>query len=494
MSVQETLATVVVAPRSDYSSGKKFVDMPLSPEVIAGLEAMGYFDATPIQAAGIAPALAGKDLILRAKTGTGKTAAFGIPVIEGILAGECKTRALILAPTRELALQISQELAGIARFKKLTIAAIYGGVSFGPQQEALRGGAEIVVGTPGRLLDHIKRGNLILSEISYAVLDEADEMLSMGFLEDVRKILDRTPTTRQTLLCSATLDESMKRLIGGYLREPQEILLSADGDNVETVAHILYETSPDYHKARALLDLIEQERPSAAIIFCNTREDVSTVYTYLDRQGLGVEMLTGELPQARREKVMARIKAGAVQFLISTDVAARGIDISDLSHVINYALPDDPAVYLHRIGRTGRIGKTGTALSLVGGADFSSRLSLERLHKIRFEVRELPAQDDVRRLRAERIAKIIKDASGNSAFESYLDTARVLKDLPEADVLIATALRAFFQLDRNRKQALLDEADDEAGTEADATEEAAGGEGFKRRRRRKRRTTPSSES
>jgi ATP-dependent RNA helicase DeaD len=436
---------------ADYTSSRTFAEMPISQEVLEGLQAMNFQVATPIQAASIEPALAGRDLLLRAKTGTGKTAAFGIPIVEKITAGEHKSRAIILAPTRELALQISQELAQIARFKDLRIAAIYGGVGFGPQEAALKEGAEIVVGTPGRLLDHIKRGNLKLGDIQFAVLDEADEMLSMGFLEDVRKILDRTPETRQTLLCSATLDESMKGLVARYLKNHEEIMLSSDGDNVSTVAHVLYESSPDYHKARALLDLLEQERPTAAIIFCNTKEDVQTVYSYLDRQGLRAELLTGDLPQNRRERVMAKIKSGQVQFLVSTDVAARGIDISDLTHVVNYALPEDPSVYLHRIGRTGRIGKTGTAISLAGGSDFSTRISLEKIHKINFDVRQFPSPEELVRLRTERVARMLKEASGSVAFESLVDVAKGLKEHPEADTILACALRIFFQWDRQRR-------------------------------------------
>jgi ATP-dependent RNA helicase DeaD len=443
------------APRpsrgADYESGRAFADFPISPEVLAGIQALGYAMATPVQAMMIDPALAGKDLLVRAKTGTGKTAAFCVPVVERVPAGDRRPRALMLAPTRELAIQVAQECTGIARFKDLRIAAIYGGVGFGPQEQALKDGVEIVVGTPGRVLDHVKRGNLDLSGLQFAVLDEADEMLSMGFLEDVRKILDRAPKERQNILVSATINEGIKGIVRAYLKEPEEIYLSVDGDNVDSIAHILYETSPDYHKARALLDLIELERPASALIFCNTREDVNTVYTFLDRQGLGVEMISGELPQARREKVMARVKAGAVQFLVSTDVAARGIDISGLSHVINYALPEDAAVYLHRCGRTGRIGNTGVAITLAGGGDFSTRLTLERQHKIGFEVKQLPTPEESRRLQADRIARLLKDAGGSMAFEAYIDVVRALRERPDADTLLAIALRGFFQWDRARK-------------------------------------------
>jgi ATP-dependent RNA helicase DeaD len=308
------------------------------------------------------------------------------------------------------------------------------------------------------VLDHARRGTLDLSGIQFAVLDEADEMLSMGFLEDVRKILDKTPKERQNLFVSATINESIKSLIRSYLKDPEEIYLSVDGDNVSSILHVLYETSPDYHKARALIDLIDKEKPNSAIIFCNTREDVNTVYTFLDRQGLGVEMISGELPQAKRERVMARVKAGAVQFLVSTDVAARGIDISGLSHVINYALPEDPSVYLHRCGRTGRIGNTGTALTLAGGADFSTRLTLERSHKIPFEIRTLPTPEESKKLQAERVARQLKEAAGSMAYEGLLDAARQLKERPDADVLIAAAIRAFQQWDRQRRNANADES------------------------------------
>ncbi|MFN7145194.1 MAG: DEAD/DEAH box helicase, partial [Myxococcota bacterium] len=258
------------APRgprgADYVSDRAFADFPISSDVLAGLESLGYKMSTPVQALMIDPALAGKDLLVRAKTGTGKTCAFCVPVVERITAGDRKPRALVLAPTRELAIQIAQECTGIARFKDLRIAAIYGGVGFGPQEQALKDGVEIVVGTPGRVLDHLKRGNLDLSGLQFAVLDEADEMLSMGFLEDVRKILDKAPKERQNILVSATINEGIKGIIRAYLKEPEEIYLSVDGDNVGSITHILYETSPDYHKARALLDLIELERPASALI------------------------------------------------------------------------------------------------------------------------------------------------------------------------------------------------------------------------------------
>ena len=319
---------------SDYVSDRRFSQFPFSPEVLQGIAAKGYEVATGVQAVAIEPALAGRDLVVRSKTGTGKTAAFCLPMIERVPGGDRKTRAIVLAPTRELARQVAAECADLAQHKDLRVTVIYGGVGFGPQEEALQEGTEIVVGTPGRILDHIRRGNLDLSQAMFACLDEADEMASMGFLKDVIAILDQTPEDRQVLLFSATVDESVRSLINRYTKDALELRLSTDTDKVENITHVLYETSPDFHKARALLAIIDQEEPVSAIIFCNTREDTATVATFLSRQGLDVELMSGELPQSKREKVMARIKSKQTQYLVATDVAARGIDIPQTDLII----------------------------------------------------------------------------------------------------------------------------------------------------------------
>ncbi|MFT4975435.1 MAG: ATP-dependent RNA helicase DeaD [Myxococcota bacterium] len=438
--------------QSDYISERAFSDFPLSPEVLRSIHEKGYTVATQVQAMTLEPALAGKDLVVRSKTGTGKTAAFSIPIIERIKSGDRKVRAIMLTPTRELARQVAEECAELSKYKDIRVTVIYGGVGFASQEEALRDGTEIVVGTPGRILDHIRRKNLDLSTIQFAVLDEADEMLSMGFYQDVSKILDQTPTEgRQVLMFSATVDDRVRALIQKYTNDAQDMRLSTDTDKVENITHVLYETSPDFHKVRALLALIDQESPEAAIIFCNTREDTGTVATYLARQGLDVELISGELPQNKREEVMRRIKSREVQYLVATDVAARGIDISHLSHVINYSLPGDPAVYLHRTGRTGRIGRKGIALSLTGGADLHTRLTLERQYEIDFEVRPLPTAQEAAAARVDRQAKAIKKAMGTMAFEGYITTVREIKKRDDGDLLFAAALRAFFLWDRMRK-------------------------------------------
>lgn len=439
---------------ADYVSNRKFADFPLSQEVLNGIGDLGYVTATPVQAATIEPGIAGKDMLVRAKTGTGKTAAFCVPLVERVEEGKRQAQAIVLAPTRELAQQIAEECSQIAKYRDVTVAVLVGGLAMGPQEKALADGAEIVIGTPGRILDHIRRRNLDASTAHLVVLDEADEMLSMGFYEDVVKIMDATAPDRQVLLFSATISDETQRLVRNYLTEGYEDLrLSTDTDQVENIEHILYETQPNQHKVRALLYLLDVEDPASAIIFCNTREDTATVASFLDRQGLDVQLLSGELSQARRSQVMRKVKSGEVRFLVATDVAARGIDISDLSHVINYSLPQDPAVYLHRTGRTGRIGKKGTAISLVGGTDISTRRVLESQHHIQFDVRTLPDPETCVQRRVERQAQQIRDAMSALVFESYLPTVRALKERDDGDALLAAALRAFFQWDRSRRAA-----------------------------------------
>ena len=442
---------VQVVHSSDYDSNRAFSDFPLSAEILQGIEAHGYKTATAVQAATLEAALAGRDMVVRSKTGTGKTAAFSLPILEQIDSGAREVQGIVLAPTRELARQVAEEATQLAQFKDIHVVAIYGGVGFGAQEAALNEGAELIVGTPGRILDHIRRGNLDLSTARFAALDEADEMLAQGFYEDVTKILDQTPESRQVLMFSATIDERVRSIIQRYTQDPLDLRLSTDADKVENIQHIIYESSPDFHKARALLAIIEQEEPGSAVIFCNTREDTATVATFLSRQGLDVELISGELPQKKREAVMKRVKSGRTQFLTATDVAARGIDISDLTHVLNYSLPEDPAVYLHRSGRTGRIGKTGICISLVGGAELHTRKTLANQYEINFEVRPLPSKEEAAQARVERQVRSIKEAMGTMAFEGYLGTVRAIKERPDGDVLLAAAMRAFFLWDRMRK-------------------------------------------
>jgi ATP-dependent RNA helicase DeaD len=439
----------------DYVSTVGFAELPLSEELRKGIAERGYTQPTPVQSAVFGPILSGRDVICRSKTGTGKTAAFGIPLLERIPAGTRKASALVLCNTRELALQVAQEIEALGKHKDLRVVAIYGGAGMGQQTDALEDGAEVIVGTPGRVYDHIRRGNLKLESTRIAVLDEADEMLSAGFYEEVTKILDYLPKDRQTLLFSATVPPDIEHLAQKYLRDPETILLSGDVFTVEHIHNVLYHLVDQYPKPRNLLYLIEREDPEAAIVFCNLRTDTELVANVLNRNGFDAEMLNGDLPQKERERVMAKVKRGEVRFMVATDIAARGIDISDLSHVINYSLPEDPAVYLHRVGRTGRIGKKGTAISLVSGAELNTLGVLEKKYNIQFETRQLPTPEDARKLWTDKHVRELRDAmQAGTAFEAFLPLAQDLMARDDGRVLLAYALKYFFTHHRMEKAQL----------------------------------------
>ena len=440
---------------SDYVSTTTFAELPISDELRLGIAERGYVSPTPVQASVFGPIMAGKDLICRSKTGTGKTAAFGIPLIERIAGGTRRASALVLCNTRELALQVAQELEALAKHKNISVIAIYGGAPMGAQTTALENGAEIIVGTPGRVYDHIRRGTLKLHEAKMAVLDEADEMLSAGFYEEVTKILDHLPSTRQTLLFSATVPPDIEHIVQKYLRDPETILLSGDVFTVDHIENVIYYVVDQYPKPRNLLYLLEREDPDGAIIFCNTRTDTELIANVLNRNGLDAEMLNGDLAQKDRERVMAKVKKGELKFMVATDIAARGIDISDLSHVINYSLPEDPAVYLHRVGRTGRMDKKGTAISLVAGSELVTLSALEKKYGIKFETRMLPTPDEAKSLWTEKQMKELRDAMGSgAAFEAHLPLARDLSSHPDGQILLAYALKYFFTHHRMEKAQL----------------------------------------
>ena len=425
--------------------------MGLSEPVRRAIAERGYERPTPVQTATLRPILAGKDVIVRSKTGTGKTAAFGIPIIERIPAGRGKPSALVMAPTRELAIQVAEELQALSKVKGLRVATIYGGASMGDQLEALHAGAEIIVGTPGRIYDHIRRHTLDLSTCMVSCLDEADEMLNMGFFEEVTRILDNLPDDCQQLLFSATVPADIEQIIREYLTDPETILLSGDEYRVDNIRNVLYHTNDAYPKPRNLLYMVEIEEPESAIVFCNTRSDTSLVTAVLNRNGYDAELLNGELPQKERERVMAKVKRGEVRFMVATDIAARGIDISDLSHIVNYSLPEDPAVYLHRAGRTGRIGKKGTALSLVTGAEGITLGVLQKKFGIAFEEKQMPTPEEARRLWTDRHVAELREGMNSSIFEAFIPLAQDLRNRPDGGLLVAFALKYFFTHHRIEK-------------------------------------------
>ncbi|HEY1333120.1 MAG TPA: DEAD/DEAH box helicase, partial [Myxococcaceae bacterium] len=439
---------------SEYLAEVGFEDLALSPELRRALADRGYTHPTPVQAQAFDPVMQGKDLIVRSKTGTGKTAAFGLPLLEKMDPEDKAVRALVLCPTRELALQVAAEISDLGKHKSVRVTAIYGGASMKEQEDALESGSPIVVGTPGRIWDHIRRKNLKLQGCRHAVLDEADEMLNQGFYEEVTRILDQLPKDRQVLLFSATVPPEIQNLISQYTTSPEMLMLSGDVLTVDHIHHIRYDVTDAYPKPRNLIYVLEMEEPDNAIVFCNTRDDTALVTAVLNRNGFDAELLNGDLPQKERERVMAKVKRGEVAFMVATDIAARGIDISDLQYVINYSLPEDPAVYLHRVGRTGRIGKKGTAINLMSGRELGTFTVLEKKYGIKFEKREMPSPEDAMRLWTERHVREIQSAAAGSVYEGYLGLAGALKQRPDADDAIAFLLKFFFgHLRREKAQA-----------------------------------------
>ncbi|MBI3179475.1 MAG: DEAD/DEAH box helicase, partial [Deltaproteobacteria bacterium] len=477
-----------------------FDEFRISREVHDAIAEMGYVKPTDVQSAVIEPAMAGHDLVVQARTGSGKTSAFGVPIVERLRAGVASPglpQALVLTPTRELAVQVGEELRKLGGKKGLKTLAIYGGMPMGPQRSALDQGLDIVVGTPGRLLDHIRRRNLGLSEIKHFVLDEADEMLSMGFWDEVTELLGMAPTSRQTMLFSATLPYDVARASAQYLREPVRLDLSGDDLTVEGIDNAIYHLVADIPKPRQLLYVLEEERPTAAIVFCNTRYETEMIAKYLTQSGFIAEAISGSFRQAERERVMERTKQGELRFMVATDIAARGIDINDLSHVFNYSLPEFSEVYLHRVGRTGRIGKVGCAVSLVDGPGLATLSLLERQFGIHFVEKTLPSEAEVSRRRSERIMKELLERASVAEVSQHMPVAQEILGKSEAVQVIAFLLKSYFntqaaEAERHSRTAPSQpQPQPQHQHQSQHSESAPSGEasaeGSRRRRRRRRR-------
>ena len=398
--------------------------------VLDAIKALGFPAPTDVQAATIPAALKGGDLVVQARTGSGKTFAFVVPILirlqRAMESGQLQrgTFALIVAPSRELAAQTEEVIASIT--KDVKPACLIGGASMGAQINALHDDPRIVVGTPGRILDMIRQEHLILRKCQMFVLDEADEMLSTGFMEDVRAILSRLPDRRQGLFVSATITPRVNVLAGSFLSKPETISIGKPGEDLPPIDHIYYEVGDGVTtKASALCDLIEIMRPRSAMIFCNTKSDTETVEIFLRRRGYDARRLNSDLTQKERTYIMGKIKAQELRFLVGTDLASRGIDVEQMDLVINYAIPAEPDSYLHRTGRTGRAGRSGTAISLVGPQDFMAFLGLKR--HITFELKklELPTDEEVVQARLAHFYELLR-SSGVDAQERDLMLARKL--------------------------------------------------------------------
>ena len=363
---------------------QSFRDLPLSVEVLKGIEELGYEELFPIQAQAIRPLLDGKDVIGQAQTGTGKTAAFGVPMVERLDPQVKRVQGLVLVPTRELAVQVAENIHLFAKYARIRVLPVYGGASIERQIRELLGGVQIVVGTPGRLIDLLERRVLDLASVKFVVLDEADRMLDMGFIDDINYILSRTPSNRQTSLFSATIDDTVMRVCNRYMRNPSKILVSKD-EIALTQMKQYFTVVNQTAKFEALCKILREDHVDKAIIFCRTRRDTSRLTDQLRRREFRAEALHAGFTQSQRDRAINDFRSNRLNLLVATDVAARGLDIQGITHIINYDVPMDPPVYFHRIGRTARMGGEGTAITLVSYGELSNFNSIKALTKTSIE-------------------------------------------------------------------------------------------------------------
>jgi ATP-dependent RNA helicase DeaD len=441
-------------PSTDTLSPEPAFDvLPLSNELREAIHELGYTVPTPVQLAVFEPACNGVDLVVQARTGTGKTAAFGMPIMDALVRRNTPgVQALVLCPTRELAMQVSCELSVFGRHRKLGVAVVYGGAPMGRQIDQIRSGPQVLVGTPGRVLDHLERGTLEVSALKTLVLDESDEMLSMGFLPQINRILSFVPESHQTLLFSATLPPDIQRMAETRLREPQFLTLSGDHIGALEVTHVVYMVRED--KPAALVRIIEADAPESSIIFCNTRDETKRITATLQQQGFAAEWLNADLPQQEREHVMAATRQGRLRFLVATDVAARGIDISHLTHVINYDFPESAEMYVHRTGRTGRAGRTGVALSLITASDVGNLYMLRLTYGIRPVERQLPSTRELKSRAETDVIQMLGHAFPDHAVAADdLALARRLLTHEQAGLIVGGLLRHYLGESQQAQQA-----------------------------------------
>ncbi|HET7321387.1 MAG TPA: DEAD/DEAH box helicase, partial [Longimicrobiaceae bacterium] len=416
-----------------------FAALGLGPDILRALDELGYEEPTPIQAAAIPVLLAGRDVMGSAATGTGKTAAFALPLVERVDVSDREVQALILVPTRELAVQVAEAVHRYGKPRGVSVVPIYGGQAIQRQLGVLKRGVQVVVGTPGRVLDHVQRGSLDLSGVTYAVVDEADEMLDMGFIEDLDAILAEVPEGRQTALFSATLPSRIRELAERHLRTPERVAVKPPKMETPRVRQVAY-VVPRAHKLEALGRILDVESPTSAIVFCRTRNEVDELTEALAVRGYRPEALHGGLAQPQRDKVMGRFREGVADLLVATDVAARGLDVEHVSHVINYDIPQSPEVYVHRVGRTGRAGREGTAITLVQPREHRLLKAIERVMGQRISVERIPTIADLRAHRLEIFRAELHEVLLEGDFDGYGVVVQTLADeFDPMDVAAAAA-------------------------------------------------------
>ena len=431
----------MTSPESDSPT---FADLQIHPDVLRAVHDVGYETPSAIQAETIPALMAGSDVVGLAQTGTGKTAAFAIPILSKIDTSSRVTQALVLAPTRELALQVAEAFSRYGAHLNVNVLPVYGGSSYVPQLSGLKRGAQVVVGTPGRVIDHLEKGSLDLSRLDYLVLDEADEMLQMGFAEDVERILADTPEYKQVALFSATMPPAIRKITAKYLHDPVEVTVKAKTQTAENITQRYIQVSHQ-RKMDALTRLLEVEQGDAMIVFVRTKQATEEVAEKLRARGFAASAINGDIPQAVRERTIAALKDGTIDILVATDVAARGLDVERISHVLNYDIPHDPESYVHRIGRTGRAGRSGTALLFVTPRERHLLNSIERVTRQKLVESELPSVDDVNAQRVQKFRDSITNALGSPGidlFRRLIEGYERDHDVPMADIAAALALQS----------------------------------------------------
>lgn len=419
---------------------KLFAELGLAPEILRAIERMGFEETTPIQSAAIPVLLEGADVVGQSQTGSGKTAAFGIPAIQAVDTSLRAPQVIILCPTRELVVQVAEEIAKLAFFKRgLRELPIYGGQSYERQFRGLSAGAQIIIGTPGRVMDHLERKSLRLDQIKMVILDEADRMLDMGFVDDIKTILREVPDERQTVFFSATIPRPIQELIKRFTRNPVNVRVEAEALTVPAIEQIYYEVDRR-SKLEVLCRLIDLEDVKLAIIFCATKMMVDELTEHLIARGYSADKLHGDMTQAMRERVMGRFRKRAIEILVATDVAARGLDIDDIEVVFNYDLPHDGEDYVHRIGRTGRAGKGGKAVTFVAGREIYRLENIQRFTKSRIRRAKIPSAEEVEGKRATAFAEALRETLAKGEYKRHDELLDQLLEQGHSPTDIASAL------------------------------------------------------
>ncbi len=417
-----------------------FAELKVEPEILKALINMGFEEATPIQEEALPLALQGKDLIGRAQTGTGKTAAYGIPLIDRCEPQAEQIQGLVLTPTRELAMQVAEELNRIGQFKKIRALPIYGGQEIDRQIRALKSRPQIIVGTPGRLMDHMRRRTIRLQQVKVIVLDEADEMLNMGFKEDIEEVLRQMPAERQNLLFSATMPAHIQQLAREYMNEPEMVHIKPQEVTVSAIKQEYIET-PEMKKLDVLCRLLDIQSPELAIVFGRTKKRVDELAEALSKRGYAAEGLHGDLSQNMRDVVMRKFKSGTIEVLVATDVAARGLDITGVTHIYNFDIPQDPEGYVHRIGRTGRAGETGLATTFVTPREIGHLKFIEQVTKQTIKRKPVPTVSEVFAGLQQSVAENLLLVSENEDTQAYKKLAETLLEENDSVTLLSAALK-----------------------------------------------------